>query len=182
MTRRHIWTLIPVAIFILLAALFFKGLFGNPSELPSVLIGKGVPAFNLPAIANGDRPGLADTDLKKGGVSIVNIWASWCAPCRQEHPVLLELAKRTDITLVGINNKDEAENARHFLGAMGNPFAAIGADTDGRVTIDFGGYGVPETFIIDGTGHIRFKHVGPIAPNELTGSFAAEIEKAKQPL
>jgi cytochrome c biogenesis protein CcmG/thiol:disulfide interchange protein DsbE len=180
--NRRLWTLLPVIAFVALALLFFKGLSGDPSALPSVLIGKEAPAFTLPAIAGGDTPGLSDADLRKGGVTVVNIWASWCAPCRQEHPVLLELAKRSDITLVGINNKDEAENARHFLGAMGNPFAAIGADTEGRATIDFGGYGVPETFVIDGSGHIRFKHVGPLTPDELTGGFAAEIEKAKKPL
>ena len=112
---------------------------------------------------------------------MVNIWASWCGPCRLEHPILLELSKRTDIRLYGINNKDNADNARRFLGTLGQPYAAIGADTNGRTTIDWGSYGVPETFIVDGKGIIRFKWIGPLSPEIVAGVFASEIEKAKQP-
>ena len=180
--RRLGLALLPVLIFAVLALIFWKGLFGNPSEIPSVLIGKPVPDFALPGIEGSNIPGLASADLKSGGVSIVNIWASWCGPCRLEHPVLLELSKRKDIRLYGINNKDEAENARRFLGTLGQPFAGIGADTNGRTTIDWGSYGVPETFIIDGKGIIRFKWIGPLSPEILTGVFANEIEKAKQPV
>lgn len=161
--------------------MFWKGLFGNPSELPSALIGKPVPDFILPAIADSNIPGLASAELKSGKVSVVNIWASWCGPCRLEHPILMELSKRNDIRLVGINNKDKAENARRFLGTLGQPYAAIGADTDGRATIDWGSYGVPETFIIDGKGIIRFKWIGPLSAEIMAKVFTSEIEKAKQP-
>jgi cytochrome c biogenesis protein CcmG/thiol:disulfide interchange protein DsbE len=182
MTRRNLFLLVPVAAFAALALLFYKGLSGDPSTLPSALINKPVPAFTLQAVDQLGVPGLADTELKSGQVTVVNIWASWCVPCRQEHPVLMELAKRKDIRLVGINNKDEPANARRFLGALGQPFAAVGADRDGRVTIDWGGYGVPETFIVDGKGMIRHKHVGPLSAADITGPFAAQIEAAKAPL
>lgn len=182
MNRRALLALLPAAAFAGLAALFYKGLSGDPSSLPSVLINKPVPAFTLPPIEQLGVPGLADADLTSGQVTVVNIWASWCVPCRQEHPVLMELSKRGDIRLVGINNKDEPANARQFLGALGQPFAAVGADRDGRVTIDWGGYGVPETFVVDGKGVIRHKHIGPLSMDDIRGKFAAEIEKAKTPL
>lgn len=162
--------------------MFWKGLYGNPSELPSVLIGKPVPEFALPAIAGSTLPSLSTADLKSGNVSLVNIWASWCGPCRVEHPLLMELSKRGDIRLYGINNKDDADNAKRFLGTMGQPFAAIGADGNGHVTIDWGSYGVPETFVVDGNGIIRFKWIGPLSPEIITTTLSREIEKAKRPL
>ena len=116
-----------------------------------------------------------------GDVAVVNVWASWCVPCRDEHPLLVALSKRSDIKLFGINNKDEPENARRFLTTLGQPFAAIGADRDGRTSIDWGVYGVPETFIIDGAGMIRYKWIGPLTPEALAGTFSSEIEKAKLP-
>ncbi len=174
--------LVPVLAFAVLAGVFLAGLSGDPSRLPSTLINKPAPAFELAAIAGLDRPGLTNADLTGKGVTIINIWASWCGPCREEHPILMLLSKRKDIQLVGINNKDLAENAGRFLGALGNPFSAVGADPDGRVTIDWGGYGVPETFIVDGNGVIRHKHVGPLSADDLIGDWAAEIEKAKTPL
>lgn len=179
---RKFLILLPVLLFAGLAALFFKGLSGDPSTLPSVLINKPVPTFSLPAIEQLGVPGLTDADLKTGTVTVVNIWASWCVPCREEHAQLVQLSKRSDIRLVGINNKDQPENARRFLGALGQPFAAIGSDSDGRVSIDWGGYGVPETFIVDGKGVIRHKHVGPLSPQDITGDFAARMEAAKTPL
>jgi cytochrome c biogenesis protein CcmG, thiol:disulfide interchange protein DsbE len=179
---RVAWAVMPVIVFAALALIFWQGLYGNPSEIPSVLIGKPTPEFRLEPVKDLGRPGLASAELRQGGVSVVNIFASWCVPCRQEHPVLMDLAKRADIRLVGINNKDEPDNARRFLGTLGNPFAAVGADSTGRVTIDWGSYGVPETFVVDGKGVIRFKWIGPIPPEALTGALAAEIEKAKAPL
>lgn len=179
---RRILPLLPILLFVGLALVFYKGLSGDPSTLPSALINRPVPEFSLPAIAGLAVPGLATTDLKLGAVTVVNIWASWCGPCRAEHPLLMELATRKDIQLVGINNKDDPENATRFLASLGQPFAKVGADSNGRVTIDWGGYGVPETFIIDGAGIIRFKHIGPLSPQDLLGSFALEIEKAKSPL
>ena len=176
------FALLPVVIFAGLALIFWKGLSGDPSNLPSALIGKPVPDFTLPAIENSNIPGLNSAELKSGKISVVNIWGSWCGPCRLEHPILVDLSTRTDIRLYGINNKDKAENARRFLGTLGQPYAAIGADTDGRTTIDWGSYGVPETFIVDGKGIIRFKWIGPLSPEIMAGVFASEIEKAKQPL
>jgi cytochrome c biogenesis protein CcmG, thiol:disulfide interchange protein DsbE len=179
---RRLATFLPVLLFAGLALLFWKGLSGDPSTLPSTLINKPVPAFQLAAVDGLGLPGLADADLKKGKVTVVNIWASWCGPCRQEHPLLMELAKRQDIVLVGINNKDDGTNAARFLGALGQPFAAVGADTSGRTTIDWGGYGVPETFIVDGKGIIRHKHVGPLTAEILATTFETGIKKAAVPL
>jgi cytochrome c biogenesis protein CcmG/thiol:disulfide interchange protein DsbE len=174
--------LIPVVVFAALAALFWKGLSGEPSKIPSALIGKPVPEFSLAAVPGLTVPGFSTADLKAGKVTVVNVWASWCAPCRIEHPLLIELAKRTDIALVGINYKDAPENAARFLGTLGQPFAAVGMDANGRTAVDWGVYGVPETFVIDGQGIIRYKHIGPLSPESIAGPLAAEIEKAKTPL
>lgn len=182
MTRTRFLTLLPVLIFAGLALLLYVGLSGEPSKLPSTLINRPVPEFKLSAVTGLDKPGLSATDLRQGKVIVVNIWASWCGPCRAEHPILMQLSKRDDIVLVGINNKDDAANATRFLGALGQPFAAIGADTTGRVTIDWGGYGVPETFIVDGQGIIRYKHVGPLPDDVQSGRFAEELKQAAQPL
>lgn len=181
--RSRLWVvLIPVILFAALAGLFWKGLSGKPSEIPSALINKPVPDFVLEPVPGLNAPGFATTDLEKGKVSVVNVWASWCVPCRLEHPLLTELAKRPDITLYGLNYKDEPENALRFLGTLGQPFAAVGADHAGRTSVDFGVYGVPETFVIDGTGLIRYKHIGPLTSEAIAGPLAAEIEKAKTPL
>jgi cytochrome c biogenesis protein CcmG, thiol:disulfide interchange protein DsbE len=179
---KRLFLLVPVLAFAVLAGVFFAGLFSDPSRLPSTLINKPAPEFVLAAVDGLDRPGLSRPDLNGKGVTVMNIWASWCGPCREEHPILMLLSKRQDIRLVGINNKDLPENARRFLGALGNPFSAVGSDPDGRVTIDWGGYGVPETFIVDGNGVIRHKHVGALSADDLIGDWAAEIEKAKVPL
>ena len=122
-------------------------------------------------------PGLDSASLK-GQVTVVNVWASWCAPCREEHPVLMQLARMQGVRLVGINYKDQAENARRFLGALGNPFSAVGADTAGRAAIDWGVYGVPESFIVDANGAIAYKHVGPLTEQALAGPFRQALLKA----
>jgi cytochrome c biogenesis protein CcmG/thiol:disulfide interchange protein DsbE len=179
--RKFPLAIIPVVVFALLAVLFGIGLGGDPKNIPSVLVGKPVPAFELAPVEGLNVSGFSTADLKKGDVAVVNVWASWCVPCRDEHPLLVALSKRTDIKLYGINNKDEPENARRFLTTLGQPFAAIGADRDGRASIDWGVYGVPETFIVDGTGLIRYKWIGPLTPEGLAGAFSAEIEKAKLP-
>jgi len=180
--RPRLWlAAIPIAVFAALALLFWRGLAGDPSEIPSVLIGKPVPAFALPPLEGVGVPGFDDAALKKGQVTVVNVWASWCGPCRQEHPLLSELAKRSDIRLYGINYKDEPENARRFLGTLGNPFAAIGVDAEGRIAVDWGVYGVPETFIVDGSGIIRYKWIGPLTADGIKGLLSDEIEKAKKP-
>lgn len=182
MNKSRLLAVLPMLGFAAIALLFWRGLQGDPSTLPSALINKPVPTFTLKAIEGLGVPGLVDGDLKTGKVTIVNIWASWCGPCRQEHPLLMELAKRQDSVLVGINNKDDAENAVRFLGTLGQPFAAVGADVEGRTTIDWGGYGVPETFIVDGQGIIRHKHIGPLTEDVLKTEIDSEIKKAASPL
>jgi cytochrome c biogenesis protein CcmG/thiol:disulfide interchange protein DsbE len=177
--RGRLVFLLPVLIFAGLAALFLLRLFsGDPSRVPSALIGRPVPAFALaplPGLVSGGKPvpGLADADLKGGPVTVVNIWASWCAPCRQEHPLLMDLAKDPSVRVVGVNYKDNPENARRFLGQLGNPYAAVGVDPSGRAAIDWGVYGVPETFIVGPDGTIRHKHIGPLTPDALPGLQAA---------
>lgn len=166
--------LLPVLIFLGLALLFLVRLFaGDPSRIPSALIGRPVPAFQLaplPGLAAGGHPvpGLASDDLR-GRVTLVNVWASWCGPCREEHPILMDLARDPAFRVVGINYKDNPENARRFLGALGNPFAAVGVDPSGRTAIDWGVYGVPETFVIGPDGTIRHKHIGPLTPEAMPG-------------
>lgn len=171
--------LIPLVLFTGLAGLFLVQLnSGPPSRLPSVLIGREVPQFDLPPIQGASWPGFATGDLRRGRVTVVNVWASWCVPCRDEHPILMQMARDGSYDLVGINNKDNADNARRFLGQLGNPFSRIGADTNGRVSIDWGVYGVPETFVVDGQGRIAFKHVGPIDQRILETRLMPEIRKA----
>jgi cytochrome c biogenesis protein CcmG/thiol:disulfide interchange protein DsbE len=181
--RSRLWlVLVPVVVFALLAALFWKGLSGEPSKIPSALINKPVPQFTLAAVPGLGVPGLSSAELTSGKVTVVNVWASWCAPCRVEHPLLTELARRPDIALAGINYKDEPENAVRFLMTLGQPFAAVGMDSDGRAAVDWGVYGVPETFVVDGRGVIRYKHIGPLTPETIAGRLSAEIEKAKTPV
>jgi cytochrome c biogenesis protein CcmG/thiol:disulfide interchange protein DsbE len=181
--RSRLWVAaIPVVVFGGLAVLFWKGLSGNPSEIPSALIGKPVPEFSLPAIDGIGVPGFDAASLRQGGVTVVNVWASWCGPCRIEHPLLMALGKRTDIRLVGLNYKDEPENARRFLGTLGMPYAAAVADQAGRAAVDWGVYGVPETFVIDGNGIIRFKYIGPLTADGVAAKLDPEIDKARTPL
>lgn len=182
--RRRSWVvLLPLIAFAGLAALFwFKLGSGDPSRIPSALIGRPAPQTALPALEglteNGAPvPGL-DPAAFKGNVSIVNVWASWCVPCHDEAPLLVDLAKDKRIRVIGINYKDRADNARRFLGRYGNPFAAVGADVNGRASIEWGVYGVPETFIIGRNGAIAYKLVGPITPDNIERVLRPEIEKA----
>ncbi len=180
----RVWRILPVALFSAIAALFLIGLYGRPpSTIPSALIGKPAPAFALPAIAELQAsdgkpvPGLALADLKGKGVTVVNVFASWCGPCRDEHPQLMALS-RAGVRLVGINYKDDPENARRFLGSLGNPYSAVGADVAGRTAVDWGVYGVPESFVIDDKGLIRFKQIGPISPEQLASVVLPQIAAA----
>jgi cytochrome c biogenesis protein CcmG/thiol:disulfide interchange protein DsbE len=182
--RGRLLYLLPVLIFTALALLFLFRLFtGDPSKVPSALIGRPVPTFALAPLealkdASGHPiAGLAAADLK-GRTTIVNVWASWCGPCRQEHPILMDLAKDPSVRVVGINYKDNPENARRFLGALGNPFAAVGVDPNGRTAIEWGVYGVPETFVVAPDGTIRHKHIGPLTPETLPG-FQAALSAAR---
>ncbi len=183
--RRRLLMLLPLALFAALAGLFlFRLSSGDPSKLPSTLIGRPAPAFALEPLEGLLRdgrpvPGLSRADLD-AGVTVVNVWASWCGPCREEHPLLLELAKDRRIRLVGINYKDSPENARRFLGALGNPFAAVGVDPKGRTGIDWGVYGIPETFVVGPGGAILHKHVGPLTEASLNGKLAEVIAAASK--
>ena len=170
--------LIPAAVFLALCVLFLVRLqSGDTSRIPSALINRPVPVFDLPALEGVNVPGLFDADLRKGEATLVNVFASWCAPCHIEHPVLMDLQKR-GIRLVGIAYKDEPENTRRFLGGVGNPFSAIGVDARGRTGIDFGVYGVPETFVVRGDGTIAYKFVGPLSPEAVETVLLPELAKA----
>jgi cytochrome c biogenesis protein CcmG/thiol:disulfide interchange protein DsbE len=181
--RRWIW-LLPLFGFAALAALFFFRLgSGDPGRLPSALIGRPAPAQTLPPVAGLLRdgapvPGIDPAEFK-GGVTLLNVWASWCVPCHDEAPLLMQLAQEPGLRLAGINYKDQPENARRFLGRYGNPFTAIGADMSGRASIDWGVYGVPETFIVDPQGRIAFKLVGPITPENVERALKPAIAKAR---
>jgi cytochrome c biogenesis protein CcmG, thiol:disulfide interchange protein DsbE len=180
--RRWWLVWLPLAIFAALAALFvFRLGAGDPSRLPSALIGKPAPMLSLPPLEGlaeqgAPVPGL-DPALFKDRVTIVNVWASWCAPCRDEHPFLVRLAADKRVSMVGINYKDGPDNARRFLARFGNPFAAVGVDAGGRAAIEWGVYGVPETFIVGRDGRIAYKHIGPIDERGYA-KFRAELDKA----
>ncbi len=181
--NRRVLVLLPLIAFLALAALFFFRLgSGDPSRIPSALIGHPAPATNLPAVPGLERdgkpvPGFAATEFKNA-VTVINVWASWCIPCHDEAPLLLQLAEDRRIRLVGMNYKDQPDNARRFLGRYGNPFAASGADVSGRAAIEWGVYGVPETFIVGRDGKIAYKLVGPITPENLVQVVRPEIAKA----
>lgn len=156
--RRGLVYFVPLVVFAALSLVFYWGLFQD-DKLPSPLIDRQVPKFELPPI-EGRQVGLASADLR-GQVSIVNVWASWCVPCRVEMPLLIELSRSTAVPIFGINYKDDADHALRFLSDFGDPYEQVGADKSGRVSIDWGVYGLPETFIIDADGRIAHKHVGP---------------------
>ncbi|RMF10567.1 MAG: DsbE family thiol:disulfide interchange protein [Alphaproteobacteria bacterium] len=168
---------LPIGVFLVLAVALFVGLGRNASIVPSALVGKPVPTFALPALDDQTR-GFTSADLKGNGLSLVNVFASWCAPCRAEHPQLMALGQRDDVTLYAINYKDDPAKARAFLDKLGDPFAAIGADPTGRVSIDWGVYGVPETYIVNARGEIIYKHVGPIMPQDLEAKIVPLLDGA----
>lgn len=179
--RRSLLVILPVLAFAALCAVFFLRLRSgaDPSSVPSAMIGRPSPAFALdalPGIALDGRPvpGLSGADLK-GGVTVVNFWASWCAPCQIEHPHLMRLAREPGLRLVGIDYKDAPENGRRFLARNGVPFQAVGMDSTGRTAIDFGVYGVPETFIVGPDGIIRDKLVGTLTAE----NYAGVLEKVR---
>jgi cytochrome c biogenesis protein CcmG/thiol:disulfide interchange protein DsbE len=184
--RRRSWiSFAPVVLFAVLAAIFAVGLTNkDPGRIPSVLVGKPVPEFELPPLedltAQG-KPvgGLATKNLKTGEVTLVNVWASWCGPCRQEHPYLMALANQHGVRIAGLNYKDKPENARRFLGSLGNPYQLVGVDDKGTAAVDWGVYGVPETFLIDGAGVIRYKWIGPITPQALKEELLPRIRSTQ---
>jgi cytochrome c biogenesis protein CcmG/thiol:disulfide interchange protein DsbE len=185
MRPRRVIVLVPLIIFAGITALFLIRLTaGDPSLIPSALIGHPVPQTALPPVAGLKRDGDAvpgiDPASFKGAVSIVNIWASWCVPCHDEAPQLMQLAQDRRLRVVGINYKDDADNARRFLGRYGNPFAAAGVDHNGRAAIEWGVYGVPETFLIGRDARIAYKLVGPITADNFQSVLMPQIEKALQ--
>jgi cytochrome c biogenesis protein CcmG/thiol:disulfide interchange protein DsbE len=169
--------LLPPLLFLALAGLFWAGMQrDDPTALPSALEGRAAPPLTL--VPLGDLPPLAPDALAAPGVKLVNFWASWCAPCRAEHPILAELAAQ-GIPIHGINYKDDPAKAQAFLAELGNPFTGIGADPTGRTAIDWGLYGVPETFVIDGNGTVVLRFAGPITRQELDRRILPAIEKAR---
>lgn len=181
MTQRLLF-LLPLLLFTVVVGYFLWGLNPerNPREVPSAMVDKPVPAFDLPALALTDRPGLATADLTDGQVTLVNFFASWCVPCRIEHPLLLALAEEGTVRVVGINFRDEPEAGAKWLEELGNPYARIGVDARGRTAIDWGVSGVPESFIIDREGRIRHQHIGPIHPHELEQEIRPLLEALAQ--
>jgi len=181
--RRNILVLLPLAAFLALAALFLYQLgSGDPSRLPSALIGRPAPPPDLPPLTGLERggkmlPGLSNAAFQ-GELTLVNVWASWCVPCADEVPFLEKLSKDKRIKLVGINYKDPPDNARRFLNRYGNPFVAVGVDASGRTSIDWGVYGVPETYLIGRDGTIAYKLVGPVTAENLVKVIEPEIVKA----
>ena len=157
--RRLIFILAPAAFAVLAAVLAWQLLTGSPDKIPSALIDKSIPEFDLPPIPGWDK-GLSSADIVEGGVSIVNVFASWCGPCRIEHPLLMDIAAEDILPVWGLNYKDQPADAARWLGELGDPYTQIGSDLSGRVGIDWGVYGVPETFVIDAGGRIVYKHIG----------------------
>lgn len=185
--KRRLIAYLPLMLFIALAGVFLYQLGSgkDASEIPSVLIGTKAPSLALPPLeglmVDGTQvPALTDAAIK-GKLSLVNVWASWCVPCRQEHPVLLELSRDPRIELVGINYKDKNDNALRFLGELGNPFSAVGIDPAGKSAIDWGVYGIPETYLVAPDGEILFKQIGPFTEDSLRDKLLPAIEKAMAP-
>lgn len=181
------WVALPVVLFATVAFLFAVALKpgGDPSRLPSVFIGKPTPAYAFAAIpeltaSNIQATGFDQTALANGQVTVVNFWASWCAPCVEEHPHLTAIAAKPGVRVAGINVKDDPSAARQFLNRHGNPFALLAADRNGRGSIEWGVYGTPETFIVNGRGQITLKHVGPISAADLQTKIYPAIEAAKR--
>jgi cytochrome c biogenesis protein CcmG, thiol:disulfide interchange protein DsbE len=177
MPVRRLLYLVPAVAFAALAVYFFIELWRDPSVLPSAMIDQPTPEFTLTGL--GEKPGLARADLKSD-VVMINFFASWCIPCRTEHPLLMRLSADLKAPLYGIDYKDKPEDAGRFLQQLGDPYARVGADHDGRVGIDFGVYGVPETYIIDKAGRIRLRHVGPLTPEDVAREIAPLVKALQQ--
>lgn len=177
--RRRIVFLLPVLLFIAIGVFLGSGLSLDPRKIPSPLIGKSVPEFALPPVL-GRTLGLASADLKMGEVSVVNVFASWCVPCRAEHPLFLQLQRDAIAPIYGINYKDRPEEAARWLDELGDPYTRTGADLDGRVAIDWGVYGVPETFVIDRNGCIAYKHIGAVTPEVMDRTLRPMIAQLRE--
>ena len=172
---KRLWFLIPLAAFLALAVVLAVGLKLDPREVPSPLIDKPAPNFALQRLDDAGKT--IRLDDMRGKVWVLNVWASWCVACREEHPLLVEFAKKKVVPLYGLNYKDQREDATRWLARFGNPYDASLHDLDGRVGIDFGVYGVPETFVIDQNGVIRLKHIGPLTPEVLANKIEPLLKK-----
>jgi cytochrome c biogenesis protein CcmG, thiol:disulfide interchange protein DsbE len=186
-TRRPLLIFVPLVVFAALAVLFVIRLYsGNASLLPSTLVGRQVPAFALPPVEGLlGKPGFSDADLRQGKVTLVNVFASWCVPCHHEHELIMRLSAdpalaRAGVRLFGLAYKDDPANITRFLAEGGDPFTRVGADRNGRTAIDFGVYGVPETFIIKGDGKIAYRFVGPLSEESYRTVILPAIEKARR--
>ncbi|MCB5197140.1 DsbE family thiol:disulfide interchange protein [Deefgea salmonis] len=168
---------LPLMIFFSLAVLLGIGLTLNPRELPSVLIGKPAPQFELDRL---DKSGQFSPSELQGKAWLLNVWASWCSACIQEHPVLNDIAKSYDFPIVGLNYKDQDRDAKDWLALRGNPYSVVVADREGRVGVDYGVYGVPETFVIDKAGRIVYKHIGPVTQQVFKDKLLPELQKAQR--
>jgi len=177
-TRRRLVLALPATGFVALAGMFVWGLSRDPSTLPSTLIGRAVPEFSLPPVM-GRTLGLSSDNLK-GEVSLVNFFASWCVPCRAENPLFLDLHKKGTVPIHGINYKDRPDNAARWLNQYGDPYTRTGADLDGRVGIDWGVYGLPETFVVDAEGRIAYKHIGFLSGQTLAETILPLIERLRK--
>lgn len=175
---RRLLFLAPLGLFLALCIAFIAGLGRDPALTPSMLIGRPVPGFDLAPIA-GRSKGLSSGDLQ-GDVALVNVFASWCAPCAVEHPVLMAIAKEGEVALMGVNWKDKPGDGARWLARLGDPYARIGDDADGRVAVDFGVTGAPETFLVDRNGQVRHKHIGPITPEIWRGQLKPMIEALRK--
>jgi cytochrome c biogenesis protein CcmG/thiol:disulfide interchange protein DsbE len=176
--RRYLGYLLPVATFAALAALLGWALTHNPREIPSALIGKPVPEFSLPPV-QGRALGLSKADLT-GEVSLVNVFASWCAACRDEHPLFMQLKASGGVPIHGLNYKDQPDHAARWLDTLGDPYTRTGADRDGRVAIDWGVYGVPETFVVTKDGRIAHKHIGPLTSKDIEATILPLVRSLRQ--
>jgi cytochrome c biogenesis protein CcmG/thiol:disulfide interchange protein DsbE len=177
---RRLLYLLPFLLFIGVGIAFYLGFQRDPRDIPSALIDKPAPTFDLPAIQGQPATGGLSSVRLTGDVTLVNVFASWCIPCKAEHPVITRLSREQGVTVFGINYKDKPKDALTWLARNGNPYAAIGADQDGRVSIDWGVYGVPESYLIDRQGRIRFKHVGPLTPQVVEEQLLPMVKHLRQ--
>ena len=175
--RLHLAFALPIIVALLLGSLFYWGLSNSTDDLPSTLIGKQVPDFDLPPV-QGRTLGLSDDSLR-GEVSLVNVFASWCVACREEHPLFMALKASGAVPLHGLNYKDRPQDAAEWLDTLGDPYTRTGADLDGRVAIDWGVYGVPETFVVGADGTIAYKHVGPVTPDVLNETIMPLVQELR---
>lgn len=170
--------LLPLVAFLAVVWFLYSGLYLHPRVIPTVMIGKTVPTFDLPPV-DARAPGLSSDDLKKGQVVLVNVFASWCVSCRLEHPLLLEMKRKNLVPIYGLNYKDHPRDAGDWLDTMGDPYTRIGADATGRVGIDWGVYGVPETYVISKHGVIAYKQIGPITADDLRDTIMPLVAKLR---